>query len=91
MNYKNEQRETDLTTAKSKMYKNVKQKPSNFQYLFDSLVEKLDILLEWLLPYSHAIKYAECSSSGIWAIDKKTKLLSVMTVYKHGLQNGDTY
>lgn len=30
MNYKNEQRETDLTTAKSKMYKNVKQKPSNF-------------------------------------------------------------
>ena len=30
MNYKNEQRETDLTTAKSEFYKNVKQKPSNF-------------------------------------------------------------
>ena len=51
-------------------------------------VEKINILLECLLPYTHPILYPKCIGSGIQTTVKPNKLLSVITMYKHGFHNG---
>ena len=44
-------------------------------------VEKFNILLESLLPYTYPIIYPKCVGSGIQTTVKPNKLLSVMTVH----------
>ena len=51
-------------------------------------VEKFNILLKCLLPYTHPIIYRKCIGSGIQNTGKPNKLLSVMTVCRHGFHNG---
>ena len=51
-------------------------------------VEKFNLLLECLLPYTHPIIYPKCIGSGIQNTGKPNKLLSVMTVCRHGFHNG---
>ena len=50
--------------------------------------EKFNILHEYLLPYTHPILYPKCIGSGIQTTVKPNKLLSVITMYKHGFHNG---
>ena len=49
---------------------------------------KFNLLLECLLPYTHPIIYAKYIGSGIQNTVKPNKLLSVMTVCRHGFHNG---
>ena len=51
-------------------------------------VEQFNLLLECLLPYTHPIIYPKCIGSGIQNTGKPNKLLSVMTVCRHGFHNG---
>ena len=41
-----------------------------------------------MLPYTHTIAYPKCIGSGIQNTGKPNKLLSVMTVSRHGFHNG---
>ena len=51
-------------------------------------VEKFNILLECLLPCTHPIIYPKCIDSGIQTTVKPNKILSVMTMCRHGFHNG---
>ena len=51
-------------------------------------VEKYNILLKCLLPYTHPILYSKGIGSGIQTTVKPNKLLSVMDVCKRGFHNG---
>ena len=51
-------------------------------------VEKFNLLPECLLPYPHSTIHPKCIGSGIENIGKPKKLLSVMTVCRHGFNNG---
>ena len=46
-------------------------------------VEKFNLLLECLLPYTHPIIYPKCIGSGIQNNGKPNKIFSVMTVCRH--------
>lgn len=46
-------------------------------------VEEVHILLESLLPYSHAIVYPKCMGGGIQAVHEANELLLVMTLCRH--------
>ena len=51
-------------------------------------VEKFNILLKCLLPYTHPIIYRKCIGSGIKNTGKPSKLVSVMNVCRHDFHNG---
>ena len=58
----------------------MKQKPSKFQYY---VVRKLRNLI-----YTHPVIYPKCIGSRIQNTGKPNKILSVMTVCRHGFHNG---
>ena len=49
---------------------------------------KFNLLLKCLLPYANPIMYQKCIGTGIQNTGKPKKLLSVMTVFRHGFHNG---
>ena len=51
-------------------------------------VEKFNLLLECLLPYTHPIIYPKCIGSRIQNKGKPNKLFSVMAVCRHDFHNG---
>ena len=51
-------------------------------------IEKLNILLECLLPCTHPILYSKCIGRGIQTTVKPNKLSSLITVCRHGFYNG---
>ena len=78
------------TTFKSNFFsrKNWNKSHQNFIVICCLQGEKINILLEWLLPYMHPIIYPKCIGSGIQTTVKLNKPLSVMTVCRHGFHNG---
>ena len=44
--------------------------------------------LKSCLAYSHIIAFPKCKDNVIWAIDKATEILSVMTVSRHDFHHG---
>ena len=48
----------------------------------------MNILLECSLPYAHPIIYPKCIDSRIQNTVKPNKLLSAMTLWRHGLHSG---
>ena len=65
----------------------MKQKPSKISVLYCYEVEKLNLFLECLLPYTHPIIYPKCIGCGIQNTGKPNKLLFVMTQCRNGLHN----
>ena len=51
-------------------------------------VEKFNSLLECLLPYTYPMVYPKHIGSGIQNTGKPNKLLSDITVCRHGFHNG---
>ena len=82
------QTESSITKSQTFTYDNLKKKPSKFQYLCGLTVEKFDILLNCLMPYSHVIQYPDCKGNGSRSLEKPTELLAVLTICRHGLYNG---
>ena len=63
-------------------------KPSSFKYLCGLSIEKFNVLFDVTSPYLHAIKYQDGKSTGNRALDKKTELISVLTICHHALHLG---
>ena len=51
-------------------------------------VEKFNLLLDCLLPYTHPTIYSKCLGSEIQTIVKPIKYLSVMSVCRHDFHHG---
>ena len=59
-----------------------------FQYLCGLPIDKFNILLNVVLPFSHIIHYPDCKGSGERSLDKATEILSFLTICRHSLHLG---
>ena len=69
-------------------YENLLCKPKLFQYLCGLPIDKFNILLNVVLPFSHIIQYPDCKGTGERSLDKATELLSFLTICRHSLHLG---
>ena len=68
--------------------KTAETKPIKTSVLCCLQVEKINILLECLLPYAHPMIFPICMGNGIQTTVKPNKLLSVMNECRHDFHNG---
>ena len=77
--------------AKEYNFFSLAKRPKDFRYLCGLTVEQFTTVFDCVAPYTHLIPYPDCSvdvQNRTRSIDKKTELLAVLTLCRHGLHQG---